>query len=261
MREPVLEVVVTSVEEAVAAVAGGANRLEVATDMAADGMTPDLADFRRVRDSVSVPLRVMLRDHGGFRAADPDRLREAASALRAAGADAFVLGFLTPGGTLDLPAVTSVLSAVPGCRWTFHRAMDHAADRAAVRRALRGLPGLDTVLTAGSVTGVADGLDVLLSESAVLDPDGPGTGTGTGTGVCVMAGGGLLPRHVPALRAHGVDAFHVGTSVRHGGWGTPVDPAAVSRWRRLVESAAVEPGVLEPPVPESPGEESRPRVR
>lgn len=225
--DPVLEVVVTSAEEAVAAVAGGADRLEVATDLHADGMTPALAEFRRVRASVDVPLRVMLRDHGGFRAADPERLRDTAAALRAAGADGFVLGFLTPASALDLPAMTAVLSAVPGCPWTFHRAMDHAADRAAVRRALHALPGLDTILTAGSVTGVADGLDVLLSEPAAPAPD-----------VSVMAGGGLLPRHVPALRAHGIRAFHLGTAVRRGGWNTPIDPAAVRHWRGILDGAA-----------------------
>ncbi|MEU8433934.1 copper homeostasis protein CutC [Streptomyces sp. NPDC029216] len=228
--DPVLEVVVTSAAEAVAAVAGGADRLEVATDMHADGMTPELAEFLRVRQSVDVPLRVMLRDHGGFRAADADRLRDTARALRAAGADAFVLGFLTSDGAVDPVAMDTVLSGVAGCRWTFHRAMDHAADRAAVRAVLGALPGLDTVLTAGSATGVADGMHVLLSEPPVLAP-----------AVRVMAGGGLLPRHVPALRAHGVHAFHLGTSVRHGGWDTPIDPAAVRRWRDLLDTAPEEP--------------------
>ncbi|WCD89185.1 hypothetical protein KPP03845_105604 [Streptomyces xanthophaeus] len=41
---------------------------------------------------------------------------------------------------------------------------------------------------------------------------------------------------VPTLRARGVDAFHVGTSVRRDGWDSPVDRAAVLRWRRLIET-------------------------
>lgn len=228
MTEPILEVVVTSAQEAVDAVAGGANRLELATDMTSDGMTPSLTEFLRVRESVAVPLRIMLRDGIGFQPADLDRLGEAASALREAGADAFVLGFLTPDGSPDLPSVAAVLASVPGCRWTFHRALDHAADRDTLRRSIHGLPGLDTVLTAGCAAGVDRGLEVLTAEA---DRQGE-----HGYSVTVMAGGGLMTEHVPLLRAHGLDTFHVGTSVRHGGWDTPIDRAAVLRWRQLIET-------------------------
>ncbi|WP_328874468.1 copper homeostasis protein CutC [Streptomyces sp. NBC_00287] len=230
----ILEVVVTSAEEALVAVAGGADRLELAADMEADGMTPSLAEFVRTREAVGVPLRVMLRDKGGFQAADLDELRAEAAALRAAGAEEFVLGFLNPDGAPDLPAVRAVLDAVDGCRWTFHRAVDHAADRTAVRRAIEGLPGLDTVLSAGSATGVAAGLDTLLAEA---DRQGE-----PGYTMAVMAGGGLTAEHVPALRARGVDAFHVGTSVRRRGWDSPVDPAAVRRWQRVIEAARNDAG-------------------
>ncbi|WP_053789103.1 copper homeostasis protein CutC [Streptomyces sp. XY332] len=241
--DPVLEVVVTSAEEAVAAVAGGADRLEVATDMHADGMTPALAEFRRVRASVDVPLRVMLRDHGVFRAPDPERLRDTAAALRAAGADAFVLGFLTPEAALDLPAMTAVLSAVPGCRWTFHRAMDHAADRAAVRSALHVLPGLGTILTAGSVTGGRG------------RADRPPLGTGRARPRRLRHGGRpLLPGHVHALRAHGIRAFHIGdlhvhlvprreADHLHRPWqATRADAAALAATRRRI----LDPGSRRP---------------
>lgn len=234
MGEAILEVVVTSAEEARAAVAGGAHRLELAADMEAQGTTPALAEYVRTRDAVTVPVRVMLRDKGGFQAADLDALRAAAGALRAAGAEEFVLGFLTTDGAPDLPAVHALLDVLPGCRWTFHRAVDHAADRTAVRLAIEGLPGLDTLLTAGSVAGVAEGLPTLLAEA---DRQGE-----PGHTLAVMAGGGLGAEHVPALRARGVDAFHVGTSVRQGGWDSPVEPAAVRRWRELIDAAAPEEG-------------------
>jgi copper homeostasis protein len=58
-----------------------------------------------------------------------------------------------------------------------------------------------------------------------------------------MAGGGLMTRHLPVRRAHGVDAFHFGTSVRHGASDTPIDPAAVRRWRQLIET---DPGRPDP---------------
>src|SRR4051794_6074757 len=146
MSRPIFEVIATSAPDAVAAAAGGADRLELVTDMAADGLTPSVEEFARIRAAVHIPLRVMLRDRDGFLPRDLEALTATAEALRAEGAEEFVLGFLTSEGAVDLEAVRAVLAAIPGCRWTFHRALDNAADRDAVRAAIDGLPGLDTVL-------------------------------------------------------------------------------------------------------------------
>lgn len=229
MSEPVFEVVVTTAQEGVVAAANGANRLELAAGLQYDGLTPSPAEFARLRDAVDVPVRVMLRDRGGFQLAEPARLSDLAFTLRAEGANEFVLGFLTPDGEFDQEATLSVLEPIAGCRWTFHRAVDHAADRAAVRRAIDGMPGLDTLLTAGARTHVGDGLGTLLREAALRGAPGHR--------VEVMAGGGLSQAHVAPLRARGVNAFHVGTAVRHGGWDSGVNEAAVRHWRDVIESA------------------------
>jgi len=228
MSRPIFEVIATCVDDAVAAVEGGADRLELAGEMSADGLTVDVAEFRRIRAAVDVPLRVMLRQQDGFLAGDLPALCARARELRAAGADAFVLGFLDRRGAVDLPAVTAVLDAIAGCPWTFHRALDNAADRAAARAAITGLPGLDAVLTAGSAAGVGAGLDVLRAEASAQTPDAPR----------LIAGGGLRLEHVAALGASGVDAFHVGTLVRTHGWASPVEVPRVRAWRDAVDATA-----------------------
>ena len=227
-KRAIFEVIATCAEDAVAAAAGGADRLELAGDMAADGLTPSVEEFARIRAAVHLPLRVMLRDRDGFLPRDLDGLCATAVRLRAEGAEEFVLGFLNSEGGVDMDAVRTVLSAIPGCRWTFHRALDNAADRAAVRAAIDGLPGLDTVLTAGSPAGVASGLDVLASETACAGQPGYGPQ--------ILVGGGLKTHQVAGLLALGVDGFHVGGMVRPGGWDTPVDTGLVQQWRRLVDA-------------------------
>jgi len=208
----IFEVIATSAQDAVAAAAGGADRLELAGDMSADGLTPSVEEFARIRAAVHIPLRVMLRDGDGFVPRDLDGLCATAGQLRAEGAEEFVLGF----------------DAIPGCRWTFHRALDNAADRCAVRAAIDGLPGLDTVLTAGSSAGVASGLDVLANEVALSGKPGYQPQ--------ILVGGGLKTHQVAGLRSLGVDGFHVGGMVRTGGWDTPVDTGLVQQWRRLVDA-------------------------
>ncbi|GFH36800.1 copper homeostasis protein CutC [Streptomyces pacificus] len=222
-----LEVIALDAADAAAAQAGGADRVELVSDMAADGLSPSREVFGRVRAAVDIPLRVMLRLADGFGAGDVDMLAGVAGGLRREGADEFVLGFLDAHGALDLVAVERLVAEIEGCRWTFHRAIDRAADRESLRRQLADLPGLDTYLTAGSASGVGDGLPVLLAEAARRGEPGYEPR--------LLVGGGLRLDHVPPLRAAGLDAFHIGGAARPGGWEAPVVRAAVREWREAVD--------------------------
>ncbi|MFI1938446.1 copper homeostasis protein CutC [Streptomyces purpureus] len=224
----VLEVIALDAEDAIAAQTGGADRLELVTDMAADGLTPSTETFASIRAAVDIPLRVMLRLTDGFAAGDVDALVAAARDLRAAGADEFVLGFLDPDGSPDLVTVERLLAVLDGCRWTFHRAIDRAADRDALRKQLADLPGLDTYLTAGSPHGVDDGLPTLAAEAARHDEPGYEPQ--------ILVGGGLRLDHLPALRAAGLTAFHIGGAARPQGWTTPVSATAVRTWREALDA-------------------------
>ncbi|MEU6088882.1 copper homeostasis protein CutC [Streptomyces sp. NPDC047085] len=226
-KRAVLEVIALDVEDAVAAQAGGADRLELVTEMAADGLTPAPSTVAAIRAAVDIDLRVMLRLADGFAAGDVDRLVRVAGEMRDAGADQFVLGFLDAVGGVDLAAVERVVGALGGCRWTFHRAMDRAADRDALRKQLADLPGLDTYLTAGSASGVDEGLPTLAAEA--------GRRGEPGYGQTLLVGGGLRLDHVPALRHAGIDAFHIGGAARSAGWAGPVSEGAVREWRRVLD--------------------------
>jgi copper homeostasis protein len=226
-KRAVLEVIALDAEDAIAAQAGGADRLELVTDMAADGLTPSVATFTAIRAAVDIDLRVMLRLTDGFAAGDVDRLVRTAGELRAAGADQFVLGFLDAEGGVDLTAVERVVAELDGCPWTFHRAIDHTGERDTLRKQLADLPGLDTYLTAGSAEGVDTGLPTLLAEAARAGEPGYEQQ--------ILVGGGLVLEHVPQLLAAGIDAFHIGGAARPGGWEHPVSAQAVGEWRRVLE--------------------------
>ena len=199
--------------------AGGADRLELASWMEYSGFDPSVATFETIREAVSVPLRVMIRRREGFSAGGVQGVAElvhTAEALRRAGADEFVLGWLDPDGTVDVEAVRAVLDALGGAKWTFHKAIDSTSNRAAVYDAIRKLPGLDTVLTSGGFQASGDGLDVLRGEAEHERSVG---------GPRVLVGGGLAQDALPGLRGAGLDAFHVGPRCGRRGRG-------IRRWMR-----------------------------
>ncbi|MGC9543269.1 copper homeostasis protein CutC [Streptomyces sp. UG1] len=229
-KRAVLEVIALGVEDAVAAQAGGADRLELVTDMAADGLTPPVETFAGIRAAVDIDLRVMVRLADGFAAGDVGELVRTVREMRGAGAEEFVLGFLDGEGGVDLGVVERVVGELDGCRWTFHRAIDRAADRDALRKQLDGVPGLDTYLTAGSAVGVDEGLPVLLAEAARSGEPGYEQR--------ILVGGGLRLDHVPGLVAAGIDAFHIGGAARPWGWGGPVAVEAVAEWRAVLDGVS-----------------------
>jgi copper homeostasis protein len=220
-----LEVVVLNPEDAEAAQAGGADRVELASDMAAGGLTPSAEVAAAVLAATTLPVRVMLRDQAGYQPADVAALRRSAAELRAVGVTEFVLGFLRQDGKIDLDACRELLAELDGCRWTFHRALENSADPLLSWAEVENL-GADTVLAAGSPQGVDQGMELLRELALRQEP------------LRLLVGGGLRREHIAPLTAAGVTAFHVGSAVRPQGWSSAVDAGLVREWARLCHEGA-----------------------
>jgi len=222
-----LEVIARHAADAERAEAGGADRLELVGSMDFDGLSPEPGLVEQVVAATSLPIRVMLRLREGFGTdgGEVARLKGLAAAYLGAGAEGLVLGFLNAHTEIDVDVVREVVAdAEP--RWTFHRAVDACISTDRAWRELRRLPGLDQVLTAGSARGMSEGLDDLVRRVR---------GDAFARRV-VMAGGGLLPEHVPWLVRAGVRAFHIGSSARPlGSWKAYVDADLVRTWRALID--------------------------
>ncbi|BDZ41561.1 hypothetical protein GCM10025865_08600 [Paraoerskovia sediminicola] len=122
--------------------------------------------------------------------------RDIATAVDA-GADGVVVGALTSEGRVDERALESFVLAADGAEVTFHRAVDVVEDvDAAVDALVRA--GVTRVLTSGGAARAIDGVDRL----AAMVERAAGR-------LQVMAGGGVRPQDVAALRAAGVDAVHL----------------------------------------------------
>jgi copper homeostasis protein len=224
-----LEVVVLHPADAERAEAGGADRLQLASELGEDGRSVEPALVGQVRRATSLPIRVVLRLREGFGTdgGEVAHLQGLVSGYRAVGADGLVLGFLNDLTEVDVDVVTTILGE-PDFGWTFSRALDSCISTDRAWRELRTLPGLDQVLTAGSPRGVAEGLEDLLAR-VTADPFARRV---------VMAGGGLLPEHVPWLARAGVRAFQIETVARPlGSAKAYVDADLVRTWRTLIDDA------------------------
>ena len=176
-----LECCVDSVESALAAAAGGADRIELCAGLVIGGLSPGLALFEEIRGQIEIPIHVLLRPRfGDFCYTDREfavMVREA-ELFQRAGAQGVVIGCLRKDGSLDRERMEELIAAAKGMRVNLHRAFDVCADPWETYRQAKEL-GIDTILTSGQEENCLKGLP-LLKELAELQKKikGPRIGAG-----------------------------------------------------------------------------------
>ena len=159
----ILEVCVDSLASARAAIKGGADRLELCSALAVGGLTPYTELLRQIRQESNIPIRCLMRPRAGdflYTEKEIQMMAMQITALRAAGADGFVIGCLTPEGELDAKAMAPLLEAAKGAGLTLHRCIDVSRDPAQTYLDA-GKLGIDTVLTSGAAGSCLQGMAII----------------------------------------------------------------------------------------------------
>jgi copper homeostasis protein len=188
-----LEVIASSVEDAVAAERGGAHRIELVRALDRDGLTPPLELVSRVLDAVRIPVRVMLRESDGFRVTGPaelEVLERQARALAALPIDGLVLGWIDEAGEADLSLTGGILQLASPLRATFHRAFDATPDPLRTLERLKRCEPIDRVLTSGGTGSLEERTRRLEEYQRHAKP-----------AITVLAGGGIDASSYRQLRA------------------------------------------------------------
>lgn len=158
-----LECCVDSVESAIAAKKGGADRLELCSALVIGGLSPSQALYRKIREQADIPIRVLLRPRfGDFCYTDYEHeiLKEEVRSFRKLGADGIVIGTMKPDGTLNLEQMKELMEEAQGMTVTLHRAFDMCQDPFRTLEEAKRL-GIHTILTSGQKNVCTEGMDLL----------------------------------------------------------------------------------------------------
>jgi len=181
-----LEVCVESVEGAIAAQQGGADRVELCANLMEGGTTPSAGSIQEARRNLHIALQVMIRPRGGdfcYSAVEFEIMKRDIGTARSVGADGVVFGLLAEDGCVDAVRTRALTELARPMSVTFHRAFDMSRDPFDAMETLIG-HGIDRILTSGQESSVLEGLDLItrLVHAA-------------GDRIIIMPGGGITERN------------------------------------------------------------------
>lgn len=193
MRGRFIEVCCESVQDAVQAFSGGADRVELCAELSVGGVTPDMEDVTRVRRMFpDKMINVLVRCRAGdfvYSREEVDLMASQIRACRDAGADGVVIGALTRSGSIDMEAMHTLVGEARRdenrcLSVTFHRAFDESVDMLPALEDVISL-GCERLLTSGCCRDAFEGrfnIAALVRQSAGR--------------IVIMAGCGVRPSNV-----------------------------------------------------------------
>jgi copper homeostasis protein len=158
-----IEVCCGSVDDAVEAARGGADRVELNSAVFLGGLTPSLGSIIEAKKRLNIPVMVMIRPRaGGFCYTQVEMevmVRDAKLAVEH-GADGLVFGILTSNGSVDAERCKRLIEQAQGRQTVFHRAFDVTPDSLKALDQLIDL-GFTRVLTSGQQETAPEGIELI----------------------------------------------------------------------------------------------------
>jgi copper homeostasis protein len=210
-----LEICCGSIDDALQAQAGGADRIELCSALFLGGLTPSLGTLKYAREQLTIPIIAMVRPRGGgfcYTDAEFASMERDAEAAIGNGADGVVFGILESDGNIDLHRTRRIRDIIGDRQAVFHRAFDVTPDPF---RALDQLVdiGVTRILTSGQQDTVPEGADLIRK----LNEYARGR-------IEVLPGGGIKPFNLPDVIARtGCTQVHL-TAFK-----TAIDPSTRQR--------------------------------
>lgn len=228
-RKYLLEISVETVERAVAAERGGADRIELCAELTVGGLTPSRELLRSVRENVRIPIFSMIRPRGGNFVYSADEFAEkkrAIAAAKEAGMDGVVLGILHADQNVDVERTRELVALARPLPVTFHRAFDACPDLCvALEDVIR--TGAARILTSGGAASAWEGAETLAKLFAAA-----------GNRVVIVPGAGIHAGNIAEVaRRTSAREFHSGLST-----GLPYPSRDVARFESCVRMLGAQLG-------------------
>ena len=163
MARVLLEICCGSIDDAIEAEKGGADRVELCSALFLGGLTPSFGTIQEAKRRLKIPVMVMVRPRGGgfgYSEAEMASMERDTEAAVEAGADGVVFGILQADGRIDIARCRRIRQLMGQRQAVFHRAFDVTPDPFEALEQLVDL-GITRLLTSGQKDSVPEGVELI----------------------------------------------------------------------------------------------------
>lgn len=160
---PLIELCTGSIEDVILAAELHVHRIELNSGMSVGGLTPPAGLVAAARRTFNGPIIAMVRPReSGFAYTDAEftQMLDDCEFLLASGVDGIAVGFLKPGGTIDIDRCIELRRLFPMATLVFHKAFDVTPDPGLASQQLIDV-GFDRILTSGGCPMAINGCPVI----------------------------------------------------------------------------------------------------
>lgn len=158
-----VEICANSFESALAAQQGGADRIELCTELSVGGLTPSHGLIEKVVSELQIPVHVLIRPRSGnftYTTAELDIMLRDIDFCKTLGCAGIVSGVLHPDGSIAEKPLQMLISQAQNLSFTFHRAFDWCPDAFIALDMLKQY-AVNRILTSGQQSTAEKGLPLL----------------------------------------------------------------------------------------------------
>jgi copper homeostasis protein len=160
----VLEACVETYEQAVSAEERGAHRIELCSHLEHGGLTPDASLYRKLKEVLKIPIKVMIRPRPGDFVHSRDEVQVMVDDIvrfKELGAVQLVMGVLDARGQVDVDQLARLAEQAYPLPITFHKAIDETADPLHELERMSGIENVVYILSSGKKPTAREGFRIL----------------------------------------------------------------------------------------------------
>lgn len=202
----VLEICAGSIESALAAQRGGADRIELCDNMSVGGTSPSFGMISVCKKLIHIPVFPIIRPRGGnfvYSDEEYEAMKEDILCCKRLGCEGVVLGILNLDGSIDIERCAELVSIARPMQVSFHRAFDCSNN---LQKGLEDIIGLgcERLLTSGGGLRAIDAVQQI--KSLVLQ---------SANRISIMPGSGITDDNIlEILHETGAKEFHSTAKMR-----------------------------------------------
>ena len=198
----IVEVCANSFQSALNAQDAGADRIELCSELAVGGITPNYGLLKKVSE-LKIPVHVLIRPRSGdfmYSDSEFEVMKQNIALCKQLNCSGVVSGVLKKDMSVDMVRTKALIDFASPMTFTFHRAFDWTPNPLATAKRLAEI-GVARILTSGQAASAVEGLPMLTQLRETF----------TGT---ILAAGGINLDNAAQFKAHAFEQIHLSATVK-----------------------------------------------